>query len=51
MSGSIVPDVRMNVDEFLAWSERNPEPEDERHELVDGEVVAVSRAAFLGEET
>jgi len=48
MNVSIVPDVRMNVDEFLAWSERQPEPEDQRYELVDGEVVAVSRVETIG---
>jgi Uma2 family endonuclease len=40
MSVSIVPDVRMNVDEFLAWSER--QPAENRYELVDGEVVPMS---------
>jgi Uma2 family endonuclease len=40
MSVSLVPDVRMNVDEFLAWSER--QPAEDRYELVDGEVVTVS---------
>jgi Uma2 family endonuclease len=40
MNVSIVPDVRMNVDEFLAWSER--QPAEDRYELVDGEVVIVS---------
>ena len=34
MSVSIVPDVRMNVGEFLAWSELHPEPEDQRYEKV-----------------
>jgi Uma2 family endonuclease len=43
MNVSLVPDVRMNVEEFLAWSELHPEPEDQRYELIDGEVVAVSR--------
>jgi len=40
MNVSLVPHVRMNVDEFLAWSERQP---DDRYELVDGEVVAMTR--------
>jgi Uma2 family endonuclease len=40
MSVSIVPDVRMNVDEFLAWSER--QPGEDRYELVDSAVVPVS---------
>ena len=31
---------RMNVAEFLAWSERQP---DDRHELVDGRVVGTTR--------
>jgi Uma2 family endonuclease len=41
MNVPVFPKVRMNVDEFLAWSER--EPDDHRYELVDGEVVAVAR--------
>jgi Uma2 family endonuclease len=40
MNVSLVPKVRMNVDEFLAWSERQP---DDRYELVDGEIVAMTR--------
>ena len=48
MNVSLVPDVRMNVEEFLAWSELHPEPEDQRYELVDGEVVAVARAETVG---
>ncbi len=40
MNVSVVPDVRMNVQEFLAWSEQQP---DDRYELVDGRVVAVAR--------
>jgi Uma2 family endonuclease len=36
----LVPQVRMNVDEFLVWSERQP---DDRYELVDGEIVAMTR--------
>ena len=40
MSVSVVPHVRMNVDEFLAWSEQRP---DDRYELVDGEIVAITR--------
>ncbi len=40
MSVSLVPDVRMNVEEFLAWSER--QPVEDRYELVDGEVVSMS---------
>jgi Uma2 family endonuclease len=30
----------MNIDEFLLWSERQP---DDRYELVDGEIVAMTR--------
>jgi hypothetical protein len=50
MNVSLAPDVRtrMNVGEFLAWSERHPEPEDLRYELVDGKVVAVSRLETIG---
>lgn len=40
MNVSLVPDVRMTVEEFLAWSEQQP---DDRYELVDGEVVAMTR--------
>jgi Uma2 family endonuclease len=48
MSVSLVPDVRMNVGAFLAWSELDPEPEDLRYELVHGEVVAAPRAETIG---
>jgi Uma2 family endonuclease len=41
MNVSLVPNVRMNVDEFFAWSER--QPDDDRYELVDGAVVVVAR--------
>jgi Uma2 family endonuclease len=37
---SVLPKVRMKVDEFLAWSKRQP---DDRYELVDGEIVAMTR--------
>jgi len=40
MNAPGVPKLRMKVDEFLAWSERQP---DDRHELVDGEIVAMTR--------
>jgi Uma2 family endonuclease len=40
MNVSLVPKMRMNVDEFLARSQRQP---DDRHELVDGEIVAMTR--------
>ena len=48
MNVSLVPDVRMNVGEFLAWSELHPEPEDQRYELVDGKVISVSRLETIG---
>jgi Uma2 family endonuclease len=38
----------MNIDELLAWPERQPERENRRYELVDGEVVAVSRLETIG---
>jgi Uma2 family endonuclease len=41
MSLSYVPDVRMNVEEFLAWSAR--QPDQDHYELVDGEIVAMTR--------
>jgi len=34
------PKVRMKVDEFLVWSERQP---DDRYELIDGKIVAMTR--------
>jgi Uma2 family endonuclease len=40
MNVSLAPNVRMNVEEFLVWSERQP---DDRYELVDGEIVAMTR--------
>jgi Uma2 family endonuclease len=40
MNVSLIPKVRMNVDEFLAWTERQS---DDRYELVDGEIVAMTR--------
>ena len=40
MSATSVPKTRMKVDEFLAWSEGQP---DDRYELVDGEIVAMTR--------
>jgi Uma2 family endonuclease len=40
MNAPVVPKARMKVDEFLAWSERQP---DDRYELVDGEIVAMTR--------
>jgi Uma2 family endonuclease len=40
MNAPVVPKVRMKVDEFLAWSEQQP---DDRYELVDGEIVAMTR--------
>jgi Uma2 family endonuclease len=41
MNVSLVPDVRMSVEEFLAWSAR--QPDEDRYELVDGEVVTMTR--------
>jgi Uma2 family endonuclease len=40
MSTTSLPKGRMKVAEFLAWSERQP---DDRYELVDGEIVAMTR--------
>jgi Uma2 family endonuclease len=40
MNAPVLPKQRMKVDEFLAWSARQP---DDRYELVDGEVVAMTR--------
>jgi Uma2 family endonuclease len=40
MNAPVVPKARMKVDEFLVWSERQP---DDRYELVDGEIVAMTR--------
>jgi Uma2 family endonuclease len=43
MNVSLVADahVRMNVEEFLAWSAR--QPDQDRYELVDGGIVAMTR--------
>ena len=40
MSTSLAPARQMNVAEFLAWTEAQP---DDRYELVDGEIVAMTR--------
>jgi Uma2 family endonuclease len=40
VNAPVLPKVRMKVDEFLAWSARQP---DGHYELVDGEVVAMTR--------
>lgn len=40
MNAPVLPEARMKVDEFLAWSERQP---DYRYELVDGKIVAMAR--------
>ncbi|MEZ5787490.1 MAG: Uma2 family endonuclease [Xanthobacteraceae bacterium] len=40
MNARVLPKMRMNVDEFLAWSARQPETD--RYELVDGEIAAMS---------
>jgi len=41
MNVSLIPKVRTNVEGFLAWSER--QPDHHRYELVDGEIVAMTR--------
>jgi Uma2 family endonuclease len=40
MNAPVLPKVRMNVDEFLAWSKRQ---QDDRYELLDGRIVAMTR--------
>ena len=40
MNAPALPTARMKVDEFLAWSGGQP---DDRYELVDGKVVAMTR--------
>src|SRR5438067_1331595 len=40
MNVNVLPRTRMNVDEFLAWSARQP---DDRYELVDGKIIAMTR--------
>jgi Uma2 family endonuclease len=40
MNAPVLPKARMKVDEFLAWSARQP---DDRYELVDGEILAMTR--------
>ena len=40
MSTSLAPTRQMDVVEFLAWTEAQP---DDRYELVDGEIVAMTR--------
>jgi Uma2 family endonuclease len=40
MNATVLPKMRMKVDEFLAWSQRQP---DDRYELVDGQIVAMTR--------
>jgi len=40
MNAPALPKARMKVEEFLAWSKRQP---DDRYELVDGEIVAMTR--------
>lgn len=40
MNAPVLPQIRMTVDQFLGWSERQPETD--RYELVDGEIVAMS---------
>jgi Uma2 family endonuclease len=41
---NVLPRMRMNVDEFLAWSEHQP---GESYELVDGRVFAMTRETVL----
>jgi Uma2 family endonuclease len=43
-----VPKARMDVAEFLAWSEGQP---DDRYELVEGEVVAMTRDTVRHNQT
>jgi Uma2 family endonuclease len=40
MSAPVLPKERMKVGEFLTWSARQP---DDRYELADGEIVAITR--------
>lgn len=40
MNASVMPETRMNVDEFLAWCRRQPDAK--RYELVDGKVIAMA---------
>jgi Uma2 family endonuclease len=49
MNVSVASDVRMNVDDFLAWSAR--QPDQDRYELVDGEVVAMTRDTAVHNRT
>jgi Uma2 family endonuclease len=48
MNAPVLPKVRMKVDEFLSWSQRQP---DDRYELVDGEIVAMTRDTVLHNQT
>jgi Uma2 family endonuclease len=48
MNVRLVPDARMNAEEFLTWCERRPPSDDHRYELVDGEVLAVARLETIG---
>jgi Uma2 family endonuclease len=41
MNTHVLPKQRMKVPEFLAWAEKQPETA--RYELVDGEIVAMTR--------
>jgi Uma2 family endonuclease len=41
MSTHVLPKQRMKVPEFLAWSDKQPETT--RYELVDGEIIAMTR--------
>jgi Uma2 family endonuclease len=48
MNAPVLPKVRMKVDEFFSWSQRQP---DDRYELVDGEIVAMTRDTVLHNQT
>jgi Uma2 family endonuclease len=48
MNAPGVPKVRMKVDEFLVWSARQS---DDRYELADGEIVAMTRDTVLHNQT
>jgi Uma2 family endonuclease len=40
MNAPALPKARMNVNEFLAWTER--QPDEQRYELVDGKIIAMA---------
>jgi hypothetical protein len=49
MNVSLAPDARtrMNVEEFLAWSER--QPAEDRYELVDGAMQSLGGWSWCGD--